>query len=77
VERKTGSGKKCSLSSSKVLTALKKQTVGCSAKSYRELGQKIQIHQNSVKKYLTKMVVHRKAKKSAPKTTAQKKVEVH
>jgi hypothetical protein len=50
---------------------LKKQTAGRSAKSYRELGRKIQVHHNTVKKYLTKMGVHRKAKKSAPKTTVR------
>jgi hypothetical protein len=55
---------------SKVRAALKKQTVCRSAKSYRELGQKIQVNHNSVKKYLTKMGVHRKAKKFALKTTA-------
>jgi DNA-binding transcriptional regulator YhcF (GntR family) len=60
-----GSRKKCALSSSKVRAALKKQTAGRSAKSYRELGWKIQVHHNTVKKYLTKIRVHRKAKKSA------------
>jgi DNA-binding transcriptional regulator YhcF (GntR family) len=45
--------------------------VGRSAKSYRELGRKIQIHHNTVKKYLTKMEVRRKAKESAPETTAR------
>jgi hypothetical protein len=30
-----------------------------------------QVHHNTVKKYFTKMGVHRKAKKSAPKTTAR------
>jgi hypothetical protein len=69
--RKISSGKKCALSSYKVRAALKKQTVGRSAKSYRELGRKIQVHHNTVKKYLTKMGVHRKAKNSSPKTTAR------
>jgi DNA-binding transcriptional regulator YhcF (GntR family) len=73
VEGKIGSGKKCAFSSSKVRATLKKQTAGCSAKSYRELGQKIQVHHKTVKKYFTKMKVHRKAKKSAPKTTARQK----
>jgi hypothetical protein len=53
VERKIGSGKKCALSSSKVRAALKKQTAGRSAKSYRKLGRKIQeiqVHHNTVKK---------------------------
>jgi hypothetical protein len=36
---------------------LKKQTTGFSAKSYRELKRKIQVHHNTVKKYLTKMRV--------------------
>jgi DNA-binding transcriptional regulator YhcF (GntR family) len=54
--------KKCALSSSKVHAALKKQTAGRSAKSYRELGRKIQVHHKTVKKYLTKMEVHCKAK---------------
>jgi hypothetical protein len=71
VERKIGSGKKRALSSSKVRAALKKQTTGRSAKFYRELGRKIQVHHNTVKKYLTKKGGHRKAKKSAPKTTAR------
>jgi hypothetical protein len=53
--RKFGSGKKCTLSSFKVRAALKEQTAGRSAKSYRELGRKIQVHLNTVKKYLTKM----------------------
>jgi ATP-dependent protease HslVU (ClpYQ) peptidase subunit len=43
VERKIGSGKKYAFSSSKVLAALKNQTAGRSAKSYRELGRKIKI----------------------------------
>jgi hypothetical protein len=63
VEKKISSGKKCALSSSKVRAALKKQTAGRSAKSYRELGRKIQVHHNTVKKYLTKMGIHREAKK--------------
>jgi hypothetical protein len=62
-ERKIDSGKKCAL--------LKKQTAGRSAKSYRELGWKIQVHLNTVKKYLTKIGVHRKTKKSASKSTAR------
>jgi DNA-binding transcriptional regulator YhcF (GntR family) len=59
------------LSSCKIRAALKNHTTGRSAKSYRELGQKIQVHHNTVKKYLTKMGVHHKTKKSAPKTTAR------
>jgi hypothetical protein len=35
-------------------------------KQYRELGQNIQVHHNTVKEYLAKMTVHRKAKKFAP-----------
>jgi hypothetical protein len=35
--------------------------------------QKIKVHHNTVKKYLTKMGVLSKAKKSAPKTTARQK----
>jgi hypothetical protein len=73
LEKKIGSGKKCALSSSKFRAALKKQTAVHSAKSYRELGRKIQVQHNTVKKYLTKMGVHRKAKKSAPNTTARQK----
>jgi AraC-like DNA-binding protein len=65
VEKKIGSGKKCAFSSSKVRAALKKQTASRSGKSYRELRRKIQVHHNTVKKYLTKMRVHSKAKKSA------------
>jgi hypothetical protein len=71
VERKIDSGKKCALSSSKGCAALKKQTAGCSSKPHRELGRKIQVHHKTVKKYSTKMGVHRKAKKFAPKTTAR------
>jgi hypothetical protein len=59
VERKIGSGEKCALSSCKVRAALKKQ-------SYHELGWKIQVHHNNVKKYLMKMEDHRRAKKSTP-----------
>jgi hypothetical protein len=70
-ERKIDSGKKCALLSSKVRAVLKKQTAGRSAKSYRELGWKIQVHLKTVKKYLTKIGVHRKTKKSAPKSTAR------
>jgi hypothetical protein len=71
VDRKIGSGKICALSSSKVCAALKKQTAGRSAKLYRELGRKIQVHHDTDKKYLTKMRVHRKAQKPPPKTTAR------
>jgi DNA-binding transcriptional regulator YhcF (GntR family) len=63
VEKKIGSGKICALSLSKIRVALKKQTAGRNVKSYRELGWKIQVHHNTVKKYLTKMGNHRKAKK--------------
>jgi hypothetical protein len=49
----------------------KKQTAGRSAKSYHELGWKIQVHHNTLKKYLTKMGVYRKAKKSAPSKLQQ------
>jgi hypothetical protein len=49
---------------------------GRSAKSYRQLGRKIKVHHNTVKKYWTKMRVHRKAKKSAPKTTARQKTVI-
>jgi hypothetical protein len=71
VERKIGSGKKCGFSSSKLRAALKKQTAGRSAKSYRELGRKIQVHHKIVKKYLTKMGVHRKAKNCEAKKNYQ------
>jgi hypothetical protein len=43
VERKIGFGQKCAISSSKARAVLKKQTAGRSAKSYRELGWKIQL----------------------------------
>jgi hypothetical protein len=49
VERKIGSGKKCALSPSKFRATLKKQTAGRSAKSYCELGRKIQVHHNTDK----------------------------
>jgi hypothetical protein len=71
VETKIGYGKKCALPSSKVRAALKKQTAGRSAKSYHELGWKIQVHHGTVKNYLTKMRVHRKAQKPPPKTIAR------
>jgi hypothetical protein len=61
--------KKFDLSSFKACAALRKQIAGCSARTYRELGRKIQIHHNTVNKYLTKIDGHCKAKKSAPKTT--------
>jgi hypothetical protein len=76
MERNIGSGKKCAFSSSKVHAALKKQTAGCCAKSYRELGRKIKFHHNTVKKYLLKMRVHRKAKKFAPETTARQQSNI-
>jgi hypothetical protein len=56
---------KCSLSSSKVRVALKKQTARCSSKSYREFGRKIQVQYNTVKKYLIKMGVQRKTKNAS------------
>jgi hypothetical protein len=68
--------KKCALSSSKVRAALKKQTAGRSPKSYRELERKIQVHHNTIKKYLPKMEVHRKSKKSALKTTARQQTVI-
>jgi hypothetical protein len=37
------------------------------------LRRKIQVHQNTAKKYLSTMRFHRKAKKSVPKTTARQK----
>jgi hypothetical protein len=66
--KKIGSGRKCGLSSFKVRAGLKKQAAGRSAKLYRELRQK---------KHLTKMRVHRKAKKSALKTTTRQYSIVH
>jgi hypothetical protein len=48
VKMKIGSGKKTALSSSKVRAALRKQTAGSSAKAYRELKRKIQVHHNTV-----------------------------
>jgi DNA-binding transcriptional regulator YhcF (GntR family) len=53
VERKICSGRKFTLSSIKFRAVWKKQTMGRNAKSYRELGRKILIHPNTVKKYLT------------------------
>jgi DNA-binding CsgD family transcriptional regulator len=47
-----------------VLSSRNNKTAGRSAKSYRELSRKIQVHHNTVKKYLTKMEVRRKAKKN-------------
>jgi hypothetical protein len=52
VERIFFFGNKYALSLSKVRAALKKQTAGRSAKSYRDLRRMIQVHQNTVKKYL-------------------------
>jgi hypothetical protein len=48
VERKIDPGRKCAILSSKAIATFKKQTVGRSSKSYRELGQKIQVFE---KKY--------------------------
>jgi hypothetical protein len=62
VERKNWFREKCSLSSSKVRAALKKQTAGRSSKSYREMGRMIKVYHNTVKKYLIKIGVHCKAK---------------
>jgi hypothetical protein len=70
-ESKNWFREKCAILSSLVHAALKKQTAGPSAKSYREFGWKIQVYHNTVEKYLTNMGVHRKGKKSAPKTTAR------
>jgi hypothetical protein len=42
----------------------------CCRSKVREFGQKIHVHGNTIKEYLTKMGVHRNPKKSAPKTTA-------
>jgi hypothetical protein len=67
-------GQKSAFSLSKAYAALKKQTVGCSGKSYRELERKILVHHNTVKKYLRKMGVHCTAKKSAPKITLDAKL---
>jgi hypothetical protein len=45
-------------------------------KSYRELRLKIQMHYNTIKKYLTKIGEYRKAKKSATKTTARQQAVI-
>jgi hypothetical protein len=62
MERKIGSGKN---------VHFHQLATGRSIKSYLQLERKIQAHNNTVKKSLTKMRVHRKAKKSTPKTTIQ------
>jgi hypothetical protein len=49
---------------------LKKQTVDCSVKSYRELEWKFQVQHNTVTKYLNKIGVQRKAEKPNLKFTA-------
>lgn len=69
MDRKPGSGKKCQLSDSKIKAKLKAETVGRSAKSYRELGRKYKVTGNTIKKYLLDMQVKKKSKKSAPHTT--------
>lgn len=69
VERKCGSGRKCSLQDAKVRSKLKAETVGCSAKSYRQLSKKYNCDKNTVKKYLETMGVQKKKKKTAPFTT--------
>lgn len=71
IERKRGSGRKCSLQDSKVRSKLKGETVGCSGKSYRQLGKKYNCDKNTIKKYLESMGVQRKKKKIAPFTTAK------
>jgi hypothetical protein len=58
VEGKTDSCRKCVFSLSKPCAALNKQKTSPSTKSYRKFWPKIQVHHNTVKKYLTKMVVH-------------------
>jgi hypothetical protein len=45
-------------------------------KSYRELRLKIQIHHNTVKKYLAKIEEYCKAKKSVTKTTARQQAVI-
>lgn len=74
--RKPGSGRKCALKDSKVRANLKQQTAGRSAKSYSELGRKFKVHRDTIKMYLTKMGVNRKAKKSAPKTTERQEAVI-
>lgn len=69
VERKPGSGKKCSLQDSKVRAKLKAETAGRSAKSYRQLGKKYKCDKNTVKRYLESMGIEKKKKKTAPFTT--------
>lgn len=69
IERKCGSGRKCSLQDSKVRSKLKLETSGCSAKSYRQLGKKYNCDKNTIKKYLESMGVEKKKKKIAPFTT--------
>jgi hypothetical protein len=71
VKKKIDSTLKSAFSSSKTRAALKKQTTGHSAKAHRGLRQKIPVHHNTVKKYLTKIRVLTKAEKSAPKTTSR------
>jgi hypothetical protein len=67
VDGKIHSGQNCVLRPKLV----EKRTASHSRKWHRKLRQKMQVHHNTVKKYLTKMGVHRKGKKSAPKTTAR------
>ncbi|KAI4469764.1 exonuclease phage-type/recb c-terminal domain-containing protein [Holotrichia oblita] len=55
IERRKGSGKKCVLSDSKVRALLKTETVGRSAKSFRQLGRKYGVDKNTIKKYLQLM----------------------
>lgn len=63
-ERKSGSGKKCSLSDSIVRARLRKITDGKIAKSYRELGKKFQCDGKTVKKYLNDMGIQKKCRKN-------------
>jgi hypothetical protein len=62
VDGKINSGQNCVLRPKLV----EKRTATHSGKWHRKLRQKMQVHHNTVQKYLTKMGVHRKGKKSAP-----------
>ena len=78
IERKSGSGRKCSLQDSKLRSKLKNEVLGASAKSYRQLGRKYNCDKNTIKKYLESMGVQKRKKRTAPFTTeAQQKLIKH
>lgn len=73
VNRKPGSSRNTTFSDSRVCARLKAETQGRSAKSYRALARKYGTNHSTIKKYLEKMNIRRRAKKTAPSQTDRQK----